>query len=230
MAYLELGDGSRRRNLFLRVMNRPVRYIRRESLAGEEITEQDWKKYYEKTPAIQETIDSFFRGLESIHGRKPYLAVRYIRTVIGYDAYLTEKYGMLQAKEYLQTADEFQEFVRRFPSYDALRRYKNEYEEMLKRQEESAKRKGEDEAKGIELITMHASKGLEYDNVFLPGCVEGSVPSKKAESDADIEEERRMFYVAMTRAKKCLYISAVKGKTGKETPSRFLQTICYQSV
>jgi DNA helicase-2/ATP-dependent DNA helicase PcrA len=137
---------------------------------------------------------------------------------------------MPQAKELLQTADEFQDFVRQFPSYDALRTYQNEYEEMLKRQKDCAGSKREHDKKGIELITMHASKGLEYDNVFLPGCIEGNIPSKKAESDADVEEERRMFYVAMTRAKKSLYISAVKGKTGKERPSRFLESICDQSV
>jgi DNA helicase-2/ATP-dependent DNA helicase PcrA len=230
MTYLALGEGQRRRELFLRIMNRPVRYLRRDSLTNEEVTEQDWKNHYGDTPVIWEEIDSLFRGLESICGRKPYLAVRYIRTVIGYDSYLKDKYGMPQAKELLQTADEFQEFVRQFPSYDALGTYKKEYEEMLKRQKDSAGRGTEHDKEGIELLTMHASKGLEYDNVFLPGCMEGKIPSKKAESDADVEEERRMFYVAMTRAKKSLYISAVKGKTGKEIPSRFLESICDQSV
>jgi DNA helicase-2/ATP-dependent DNA helicase PcrA len=164
--------------------------------------------------------------VENLHGRKPQLAVRYIRNVIGYDGYLTEKYGIHQAKEYLQTADEFQEFVRQFSTYDALQRYQREYEEMLKRQKEADRGKGDEEKQGIELLTMHASKGLEYDNVFLPGCMEGTIPIKKAKSDAEIEEERRMFYVAMTRAKKQLYISAYKEKTGKAGPSRFLRAIC----
>jgi DNA helicase-2/ATP-dependent DNA helicase PcrA len=226
MTYLALGDGLRRRNLFLRIMNRPVRYLRRDSLVEEEITEQGWKSYYEDTPALQEAINSLFRSVETLHGRKPYLAVRYIRNVIGYDGYLTEKYGIHQAKEFLQAADEFQEFVRQFPSYDALQSYQREYEEMLKRQREAGRGKAAEEKQGIEVLTMHASKGLEYDNVFLPGCMEGTIPIKKAKSNAEIEEERRMFYVAMTRAKKRLCISAHKEETGKAAPSRFLRSIC----
>lgn len=225
LAYLELAAGSRRRSLFLRIMNRPVRYLRRESLTTEEISEQLWKHYYRDTPAIQAAIDTLFKGLEGIRGKKPYLAVRYIRNVMGYDSYLTDKYGAAQAKELLQTADEFQEFVRQFASYEEVEHYISEYEELLSRQKESAKNVSNEDKKGIELLTMHASKGLEYDSVYLPGCTEGKIPSKKAVTEADLEEERRMFYVAMTRAKNNLYISAAKGKTGKDAPSRFLKAI-----
>lgn len=225
LAYLELAAGSRRRSLFLRIMNRPVRYIRRESLTTENITEPLWKHYYCDTPVIQDAIDTLFRGLECICGKKPYLAVRYIRNVIGYDSYLTDKYGIVQSKELLQIADEFQEFVRQFISYEEVEHYISEYEKMLSRQKEAARHSSAECKKGIELLTMHASKGLEYDSVYLPGCTEGKIPSGKAVTEADLEEERRMFYVAMTRAKNNLYISAVKGKNGKATPSRFLQSI-----
>lgn len=225
LAYLELADGSRQRSLFLRIMNRPIRYIRRESLTTEDITEQIWKHYYHDAPVIQDAIDTLFRELEYIHGRKPYLAVRYIRNVIGYDSYLTDKYGIVQAKELLQTADEFQEFVRQFTAYEEVKQYISEYEKVLSRQKEAAQHSSSECKKGIELLTMHASKGLEYDSVFLPGCIEGKIPSGKAVTEADLEEERRMFYVAMTRAKNNLYISAAKGKTGKDIPSRFLQSI-----
>ncbi|MBP3476580.1 MAG: ATP-dependent helicase [Lachnospiraceae bacterium] len=225
LAYMELAAGSRRRSLFLGIMNRPVRYIRRESLTTEDITEQLWKHYYRDTPAIQDAIDTLFRGLECIRGKKPYLAVRYIRNVIGYDSYLTDKYGIVQSKELLQIADEFQEFVRQFASYEEVEHYISEYEKMLSRQKDAAQGASADAKKGIELLTMHASKGLEYDSVYLPGCTEGKIPSKKAVTEADLEEERRMFYVATTRAKNNLYISAAKGKTGKDAPSRFLQAI-----
>ena len=58
-------------------------------------------------------------------------------------------------------------------------------------------------------------KRLEYDTVFIIQGNEGSIPYKKAKSTDDIEEERRLFYVAMTRAKRKLIISYVKEKTGK---------------
>ncbi|MBO5473352.1 MAG: ATP-dependent helicase [Lachnospiraceae bacterium] len=225
-AYLALAAGSRRRSLFLRIMNRPVRYIRRDSLPDEEVTEEKWKAYYKDMPAVWKSIDSLFRGMERISHSRPYLAIRYIRTVIGYDAYLTDRYGPAQAKDMFCIADEFQEFARPFASYEEMRRSMAEYGETLSRRREASAGASAVGPEKIELLTMHASKGLEYDHVYLPGCVEGTIPSKKAETEADLEEERRMFYVAMTRAKRTLSISAVKGKTGKDVPSRFLNTIC----
>ena len=56
-------------------------------------------------------------------------------------------------------------------------------------------------------MTMHAAKGLEFDTVFVIEADEGSSPYKKAVTDEEIEEERRLFYVAMTRAKRKLIIS-----------------------
>ena len=71
---------------------------------------------------------------------------------------------------------------------------------------------------------MHSSKGLEYEHVFILDAAEGITPYKKAVLDADLEEERRMFYVAMTRAKKELTICYAKKQTGHELkPSRFLR-------
>ena len=59
---------------------------------------------------------------------------------------------------------------------------------------------------GIRIITMHSSKGLEYLNVWIPDVYEGNIPIRQAKTEDEIEEERRLFYVAVTRAKKCLTI------------------------
>ena len=66
---------------------------------------------------------------------------------------------------------------------------------------------------------MHCSKGLEWDTVYIIDCVEGITPFKKAVSEDAIEEERRLFYVAMTRAKESLYLCSYKGKP----ESRFIK-------
>lgn len=227
-AYLELASGCRKRSIFLRIMNRPVRYIRRDSLMTEEISELEWKRYYNGLPAIQDAIERLFRELDNIHRKKPYLAIRYIRNIVGYDSYLKEKYGMAQFKELAQIEDDFQELAKQLTSFEELKEYIHEYEEILKSQGSKAVECSKTFKDGIELLTMHASKGLEYDSVYLPGCMEGKIPSKKADTEQDVEEERRMFYVAMTRAKHSLYISAVKGKTEKEIPSRFLNAICHK--
>ncbi len=94
-------------------------------------------------------------------------------------------------------------------------------------------KEGQKPEPGVTLMTMHGSKGLEYDKVFIINCNEGSTPHRKARSEDEIEEERRMFYVGMTRAKKeltLLYVTGEKG-TKKESgagvmpPSRFLKEI-----
>ena len=75
-------------------------------------------------------------------------------------------------------------------------------------------------------MTVHASKGLEFDYVFIVGTEEELFPSPKCVSDNEIEEERRLFYVAMTRAKRQLIISYTKEKNGKAVkPSRFVNEL-----
>ena len=97
------------------------------------------------------------------------------------------------------------------------------WKEYIERCEEALKCSKEEE-EGVHMITMHACKGLEYPIVFLPDCNEGKVPHKKAASQEEIEEERRMFYVAMTRAKSRLEILYIEDETKKHLqPTRFLK-------
>ena len=75
-------------------------------------------------------------------------------------------------------------------------------------------------------MTLHAAKGLEFHTVFLIGANEGQMPYKKARTEAEVEEERRLFYVGMTRAQELLKICYVKTKNGKEvSPSRFVDEL-----
>ena len=76
---------------------------------------------------------------------------------------------------------------------------------------------------------MHGSKGLEYEVVFIVDANEGIIPHPKAVLEEDVEEERRMFYVAMTRAKKELYIYFAKNRWNKElNMSRFVAELLDQ--
>ena len=100
----------------------------------------------------------------------------------------------------------------------ALQKEQEEMEAMRQRQQEVKD--------GVQLTTMHSSKGLEYEQVFILDAAEGITPYKKAVLDEDLEEERRMFYVAMTRAKKELTICYAKKQGSHElAPSRFLQEL-----
>jgi DNA helicase-2/ATP-dependent DNA helicase PcrA len=75
------------------------------------------------------------------------------------------------------------------------------------------------------MMTVHAAKGMEFSHVFLCGLNEGVFPSRRIETPEDMEEERRLAYVAMTRAKNMLYLSDAAGTAGDglfKYPSRFI--------
>lgn len=83
---------------------------------------------------------------------------------------------------------------------------------------------------GVTLITMHNTKGLEFDRVFVAGLEEELFPGRSTQSEEDLEEERRIFYVAVTRAREKLYLLCARarkiwGKTSFQSPSRFLAEV-----
>ena len=82
----------------------------------------------------------------------------------------------------------------------------------------------------VSLMTLHSAKGLEFENVFVVGCSEGLLPMQFSGEAVDVEEERRLFYVGMTRARKRLWLldahlRSSAGTTGEVSPSRFLSEI-----
>lgn len=216
-AYLALAQGSCERCYFLRVMNRPVRYMKRDSLPEERVEREALIGYYKDTPAIQEKVKRFYRDIDNLSGKRVHLQIHYIRKVIGYEKYLREKYGSKKAQELIEECEEFEKFSERFLSVQDMKDYMREYTETIK---ETVKEKD-----GVQLMTIHASKGLEFQKVFLPECNEGKIPWKQSKTQAQVEEERRMFYVAMTRAKSGLFLFFHTEKTGKGAPSRFLNPL-----
>ena len=219
MTYLELAGGCRERNKFLRIMNRPVRYLRRESLQEEMVTKEQWISYYRAVPDMVKELERLFNALTRLSHMTPYLALRYIRNVIGYDRYLKEKYVGEEQTGYLQIAEDFQELARGFSNVRTFSDYISQFKKTAKQKKE------EPLPCGVRVMTIHASKGLEFDTVYLPMCEEGHIPSKRATDEQMLEEERRLFYVAMTRARKNLVITAVRSKSGKERPSSFLEPL-----
>ena len=216
-AYLALGQGDMERRNVRRVMNRPVRYMKRESLPQERVDREKLIGYYQNTPIIQEKVKRLYRDIDRLSGMRVRLQIRFIRKSIGYEAYLRDKYGSKKAGELIGRLSAFEEFSGRFVSVQDMFAYMQEYEAVVR---EPAAEQG-----GVRLMTIHASKGLEFRKVYLPECSEGKIPSKQAVTQAEIEEERRMLYVAMTRAKRALVLFFLHGKTGKEKPSRFLHPL-----
>jgi ATP-dependent DNA helicase Rep len=88
----------------------------------------------------------------------------------------------------------------------------------------------EEEVDAVSLSTLHAAKGLEFGHVYLVGVEEGILPHERSEAPEQIEEERRLIYVGITRAQRSLHISyCIKRKRGKEwstcEPSRFIKEL-----
>lgn len=221
IAYLNFFLAGKRRSDFIRIMNKPLRYLSRNALStlsNEIINWQVLKKYYVSKKYILNNLEQLEQNEKWIQKLDLYGACFYIRKVIGYEQYLKEfvKEQNLNWEEAKEILDFVQESTRDMSSLEEWQEYIEQYEEAL--------RMSGEEKEGVHIITMHACKGLEYPIVFLPDCNEGKVPHKKAVSLEEIEEERRMFYVAMTRAKSRLEILYIEDETKKHLqPTRFLK-------
>ena len=154
----------------------------------------------------------------------PYAAINYIRHGIGYEEYLNEYalFRKIRPEELYEVLNELQEAAKNFQTYEAWFQHMDDYAKAL--QEQAKQQKGWEDA--VIFTTLHRSKGLEFPIVFILDVNEGSIPHRKAVLDVDVQEERRMFYVGMTRAKERLHLYYVKEKYGKPVEvSRFIEEL-----
>ena len=221
ITYMKMALGDRSRKLFLEIMNRPNRYIGRDSLEQGEVSFEELRKFYQDKEWMLDRIDQLEVDFRIIKRCAPYAAIQYIRKHIGYDDFLKE-YAIKRRIKLDELMDVLKEIEERAKEYKTIKEWFThieEYTEQLRRQAEYQ----EPSAKSISLMTMHGAKGLEFHTVFIIGANEDICPYKKAETKEEIEEERRLFYVAMTRAKKRLVISYSKERNGKKmSQSRFV--------
>lgn len=220
-AYMRMALGGRDRGDFLMIMNRPNRYIGRDSVDRGEISFENLRKYYMEKDWMVDRIDQLEVDLKVISRMTPYAAIQYIRKSVGYDLFLNE-YAIrrkMKLEDLQELIRELEERAKEFKTIEEWFAHIEKYTEELRLQAVTRT----ENRNAVSLMTFHAAKGLEYDTVFIIGANEDVTPYKKAELPEEMEEERRMFYVAMTRAKKHLTISYVREKNGKAMEqSRFL--------
>lgn len=233
MAYLQLAAGKRDRSLFLTICNRPLRYLARNSMENRQVNFEDLRKFYCDKDWMLDIIDQFDVDVRMMKNMAPYAAIQYIRKKIGYDDFLKEyaEKHPISWKQLMDVMAELEERSKNFKSYDEWEIHIAKYTQELEEQQAKARKiKGERENK-VQLMTIHSAKGLEFEDVFVIHANEGEIPHQKAEKKDEIEEERRLFYVALTRAKNNLCISYITQKNGNSIkPSRFVEELLGQRI
>ena len=221
-AYLHMAAGDRSRKNFLELMNRPNRYISRDALPDKQISFDRLREYYKDKDWMCDRITTLETHLRILGTLSPFAAINFIRKGMGYEEYLREyaQYRKIKPEELLETLDRIHESTKGMKDLEQWERYIEEYTEKLNEQA----RKQQNRKEGVTVSTLHAVKGLEFDIVYILNVNEGSIPYRKAVLEEAVEEERRLFYVGMTRARKKLVLAYVKRQYEKERePSRFLE-------
>lgn len=212
ISYLEFAYNGKKRSDFLKIMNKPLRYISRESLTSEVVSEGELLRFYKGNFVRCNEIKKLFRHINMISHLRPALCVRYLRKQLGIDKLYPGSGESLDAlySEACNCAD----------CRDLIKVIKE------KSGDKNALERQKGKKNCVKIYTMHGSKGLEFKYVWLPGLNEGIIPSRSAVTESEIEEERRMLYVGMTRAKQALIMSYITGDgNNKMLPSRFLRPI-----
>ncbi len=196
-----LYQGGKRCDL-LRFMNKPNRFFTREAFPFEKADLSYMEKYYAQNPEMLSEVRSFFRKLDIAGTLSPELALSFFRKMLGYDRYLHERAG--DSSEYirlLKQADQVQKCFKDYKTGTSVCRFIETFlENSGHKSPEMTTRQG------LSILTMHGSKGLEFERVFLPDVNEGVIPGREVKSEKDHEEERRLLYVAITRAKRELFL------------------------
>lgn len=241
MAYLLLAAGEWKREYLLRIINKPSRYVGREAV-GEGRSLEDMKKYYERKNRenggnrtagygkdIPERLEQLQRQMKFLKGLSPGAGVSYILKAMKYEAYLKT-----QAAGNPEKAEEWEELLDWLKAdgagYENPKKWLEAQEAYTSGLEKQPAPFTGEERERVRLMTVHGAKGLEFHTVFLPDCNERVFPHGSMPGPQETEEERRLFYVAMTRAKESLELLYLSGdRTRPRLPSRFLNPLLYSS-
>ena len=223
-AYLFLAENRDSDTSLLRIVNKPKRYISKDLLAEAEQMPYGLLRSLHVCPSLQkwqaEHLERLEEDLRQIQKRKPYEALRYVRKVVSYDEYLSDyaAYRKASLSNMIEIADEITETAK---GTESGTEFVRKMEELSRQMKEQSKQKGN--THGVTLTTFHGAKGLEFGAVFLPSLAEGIIPYEKGRKGSALEEERRLFYVGLTRTKDRLFLSFTENRYEKPLkPSRFL--------
>ena len=224
-SYFQIALGNSTKARLLTVINRPVRFLHRRSIENTG-TLEGMRAFYRDSPSHLKTVEALISDFNLIGKMSPAAAINYIKNVMGYGQFLRElaiKNG-LEPNEYLEVLEFFKSMIKDCKTIGAAITKLNDL--RLKIDHEN-KNKTVDKTGKLGLYTLHSSKGLEFKNVFIISANDGVIPSNKADSREEMEAERRLFYVGITRTKEKLFITYTNKKNRDK--SRFLDELDYSS-
>lgn len=201
LSYLEFLNEGYKRSDFIKIMNKPVRYIPYGILSEPVIDFAKLKKRAMGKSWVVERLVELERQVAFAKGLDMAGQARYIYKAMGYEAYY--KSGV-KTRPGTGKDQAFELFLDRLKKCNDLSALQKEYE---------AEQKTDQKNSHVTVMTYHASKGLEFDRVYLPNLEYGKVPHGRMLTLQELEEERRMFYVALTRAKESLWLLYDKSQT-----------------
>ncbi|MDO5563924.1 MAG: ATP-dependent helicase [Eubacteriales bacterium] len=207
-------------NDFFRVANKPLRYITRESIRESLGNINKLINYYKLTPYMNNILIEFREKINFARNLPLASCFHYIRTILKYDDYLLKycKELNLDFDEINNNLNVYEEESLSYKTLNEFLEYIDNYNQNLYEIHTS------NEKNSINLMTFHSSKGLEFYDVQILDAMDGIIPHKKAKNKEDIENERRLFYVACTRAKHNLHIYFTNIRYAKSyNKSRFIE-------
>lgn len=232
LSYLRIGLNNNSSKDWVRIINKPFRYISRDSInmiKDEKDFINSLINKCELKPNQIKTINDLEIDLSYLKTLNPKNAISYIRTSLDYDRYILDycTNRKIKANGLVEILNELESSATNFKT---IEEYLNHIERVKSELVDNKYNKNTD---GVIFTTMHSAKGLEFKNVYIIGANEGTIPHEKSyDLDDDkkkaeqIEEERRLMYVAITRAEENLYISSPVNKYGKKvSKSRFIDDI-----
>ena len=204
-------DGTYFNEDLIYVLNKPQRYISRQVVLSVNMNISAVRRIYSKN-----NIDSFLFHIEMIRKLPPQAALSYIRKGAGYEEYL-RLYAIENNIPMSGLLKQLEQLVQGCSKFNTLEQWINSIDSAQNSEGQNFGKKSSGEGgtnNRINIMTMHGSKGLEFKAVFIVDANQGIIPTSKALRERDFEEERRLFYVAMTRAIDYLNVYAVEERLG----------------
>ena len=232
LSYLRIGVNPNSNKDWIRIINKPFRYISKDNLNLIKDEPDFINALINKCdlhPKQVKTINDLDIDISYVNGLNPKNAISYIRTTLDYDRYILDycTNRKIKTNGLIEILNELESSATNFKTIQ-------EYLDHIERvKSEIVDNKNNKETDGVIFTTMHSAKGLEFKNVYIIGANEGTIPHEKSyeiddeeKKNDQIEEERRLMYVAITRAEENICISSPINKYGKRvSKSRFVEDI-----